>query len=116
MTILNREQLEKLNDRKIITLHVSEWEQDVCLGSLSVEDTLKFERAVREEEETQDNVITKYVALSLVDEKGEKLFPDLKEGMQILGKKSTAAILQIFQEAQKLNSMEEGDIEKLAKN
>jgi len=114
--ILNREQLEKVDDRKIITVEVPEWKAKVNIKSLSVKETVEFEEAAKNEAETKDNLVTKYIALSLVDEKGERLYPDANEGMKALERFSTAAIVRLSNEIKKLGGMNEDDIEKLAKN
>ena len=61
-----------------------------------------------------DDFRARFVALCLVDEKGNRLFTD-KEVAQ-LGAKSVAALDRVYRAAQKLNALGEADSEELEKN
>ncbi len=60
------------------------------------------------------NIRAKLVALTVVDEDGNRIFSD--EDAEALGKKSAAALDRIFAVAQRLSGLRPEDVEELAGN
>ncbi len=60
------------------------------------------------------NIRAKLVALTVVDEQGNRIFKD--EDVKWLGNKSAAALDRIFEVAQRLSGLRDEDVEELAKN
>jgi len=60
------------------------------------------------------NLRARLVALSVVDDKGTRIFTD--DDVKALGKKSAKALDRVFSVAQRLNGIGESDVEELAGN
>ncbi|WP_313274762.1 hypothetical protein [Stenotrophomonas sp.] len=115
MTLLNKSQILAASDRKTEDLEVKEWGGTVRISTMSASDRDKWEQDTYGGEKTKtDDFRARFVALCLVDEKGDRLFTD-KDVAQ-LGAKSAAALDRVFRAAQKLNALGEAAIEGAAKN
>lgn len=116
MSLLTRDQILSVDDNKQETVLVPEWGGEVIVATMSgfARDRLEASVVGSNGGQNLTNVRAKYVAASLVDEKGEMLF---SEGDVVkLGKKSAAALDRIFAVAQRLNHITDADVEELAKN
>jgi hypothetical protein len=60
------------------------------------------------------NIRAKLVALTVVDEEGNRIFSD--SDASALGKKSAAALDRVFEVAQRLSGLRPEDVEELSKN
>lgn len=115
MTLLNKSQILAASDRKTEDLEVKEWGGTVRISTMSASDRDKWEQDTYGGEKTKtEDFRARFVALCLVDEKGDRLFTD-KDVAQ-LGAKSAAALDRVFRAAQKLNALGEAAIEGAAKN
>ena len=61
------------------------------------------------------NMRAKLVALTVVDDKGKRLFRGDAD-VNALGRKSAAALQRVFEVAQRLSGLSDEDMEELAKN
>lgn len=115
MSLLSKGQILAANDRKTEDLEVKEWGGSVRVATMSASDRDKWEQDTYGGDKPKvDDFRARFVALCLVDEKGERLFTD-KEVAQ-LGAKSAAALDRVFKLAQKVNAIGEAEAEAAAKN
>jgi len=110
---LSKEAILQADDLPRKTVKVQEWGGDVIVRSMT-----GVERDAWEMETyaggkvNMDNARARLVALTAIDEKGERLFTS--EEADLLGKKSAKALAKVFAAAQKLNGLGVGDVEELA--
>ena len=64
----------------------------------------------------QNNFRDKFLAQTLRDAQGRRMFEDLEEGIKILGKKSGAVTNRIFDKSWKLSGFEDGEKKEFEKN
>jgi hypothetical protein len=119
MPLLTREQILAADDLKRETIAVPEWGGDVIVKSLTGVERDAFEDSVvkqrgKSRELNLRNARARLVSLSLIDEAGNRLFTDAD--VELLGKKSAAALDRVFSAAQRLSGLTENDIDELAKN
>lgn len=115
MTLLNKSQILAASDRMTEDLEVKEWGGTVRISTMSASDRDKWEQDTYGGEKTKtEDFRARFVALCLVDEKGDRLFTD-KDVAQ-LGAKSAAALDRVFRAAQKLNALGDAAIEAAEKN
>ncbi|HDS1582189.1 hypothetical protein [uncultured Stenotrophomonas sp.] len=115
MTLLNKSQILAASDRKTEDLEVKEWGGTVRISTMSASDRDKWEQDTYGGEKTKtEDFRARFVALCLVDDKGDRLFTD-KDVAQ-LGAKSAAALDRVFRAAQKLNALGDAAIEAAEKN
>jgi hypothetical protein len=119
MPLLTREQILAADDLKRETIPVPEWGGDVIVKSLTGAERDAFEDSVvkqrgKSRELNLRNARARLVSLSLIDEAGNRLFTDAD--VELLGKKSAAALDRVFSAAQRLSGLTENDIDELAKN
>ena len=122
MKFLNREEI--LNRKDIVTeaVYVPQWDGYVNVKSLTGRERDAFERSIIDSKgkgrntktELRDNIRARLVALSVVDEKGERVFKTAD--VEALGEKNAGAIDAIFSVAQRLSKLTEEDVEELAEN
>lgn len=115
---LTKEQILGINDLKIVTLYVKDWDAEVRLKTLSSSERDAFERQVFArgdmEKADLDNFRAKLVALVLVDNNGKRIFNNPKD-VEELGRKSANALDFIFNKAQELCGLTTKDVEDLTK-
>jgi len=119
MGYLTKEQILAAQDIVREAVPVPEWGGEVLMRGLSGIERDAFEASVvhmngRQPRYTLNNLRAKLVALSVVDEAGERLFSDAD--VTALGRKSAAALERVFQVAQRLSGLSAQDIEVLSKN
>ena len=119
MALLTRDQILAADDLKCETLEVPEWGGEVIVRSLTGTERDAFEDSVVKQrgnsrELNLRNARARLVSLSLIDEAGNKLFTD--KDVDLLGRKSAAALDRVFAAAQRLSGLTEQDIDELAKN
>ena len=107
-------------DRKHVDVEVPEWGGTVRLMELSGDDADAFggyAQAQRNPDGSQNikGIRAKLVGLSMVDEKGKRLFSD-DAAERKLGKKSGAVLGRLFEEALKLNGMSQDAQDALLEN
>ena len=100
-------------------MYVPEWLGDVYVTTLQAIEQDAFEETCttgrgKKTKSNIANIRARYCALTIVNEKGERLFS--KTDVVALGKKSAGALGRCFEVAQRLNGMTDEDVEELAKN
>ena len=116
---LSKEQILGIRDIKIEELYIPEWEDTVYVKTMSAEERDKFEEAifVREGNKRKADLVglrTKMCAFVLCDEQGNRLFTE--DEVQALSHKNANALTRIFEKAQEMSKMREGDLEDALKN
>lgn len=116
MAILTKQQILDADDHKTEVVPVPEWGGEVVVSVMSghARDRLEASVVGKNGGQNLQNIRAKYVAASLVDEKGELMFSE--SDVAALGKKSAAALDRVFAVAQRLNHVSDDDIKDLAKN
>jgi len=115
--MLTKEQILQADDLKTEEVDVPEWGGTVRVKTLTGIERDAFESSIydkKQKEANLQNVRAKLCVVSIVDEKGERLFS--ATDVLDLGKKSASALDKIFSVAQKLNGLTQKDIDELAKN
>jgi hypothetical protein len=108
---LSKKAILAANDVKLDKVHVPEWGDDVFIKTLSGTERDAFEDAYSTEK--MKNFRSRFLVLTLCDDKGERLFTD--EEVDSLGSKSAAVINRIFEKAWALNAFRNEDVEALGK-
>lgn len=113
---LTKEQILKAKDLKEETVNVPEWGGSVKVRSLTGRERDEFERDVFNDgdKSTWENFRAKLVALTIVDEKGERIFTS--SDVHALGNKSALALDKIFSVSQRLSGLRKEDVEEMTKN
>ena len=107
---LNAKQILGADDRPLITVHVPEWatgpkgDDVVLLRAMDGLALFEFQQSLGRDGRLPDDFMTRYVAASVVDAKGSRLFTD--GDVAKLHRKSGAALRRLFEAAQKLNLMD----------
>lgn len=119
MTILNRAQILAPRQMATETVSVPEWGGDVVVRELTGAERDQWEGSfIRIEdgkrEVNYENIRARLVALSVVDESGDRIF-DLDD-VGVLGQQPAAALDRVFMVARRLSHMTDEDIQKLAKS
>lgn len=115
MAILSRDAILSADDLKKETVSVPEWGGEVVIATMSGQARDSWEQSlIRNKEGNMDNIRARLVAMSAVDEKGNRLFSD--SDVDVLGKKSASALDRCVRVAQKLNKLTESELEELSKN
>lgn len=115
MGLLSKEAILSADDRKTVDVAVPEWGGTVRVSTMSASERDKWESETYggDKPNTQD-FRARFVALCLVDEKGERMFGE-KE-VAALGKKSAAAMHRVFKAAQALNALSDSEVEAIEGN
>ena len=108
MGLLNRDAILAAQDLTTETVEVPEWGGSVLVSTLSGVDRDAWDQSLvsvvgNKTRANLDNIRARLVALTVVDEAGNKLFKP--EDAAALGKKSAAALMRVFVAAQRLNGM-----------
>jgi len=114
--MLNREAILKTDDLPRELVQVPEWGGDVYVSTLNGTQRDAFEQSMQGKKNklNLDNVRARFAVLTLVDDKGVRLFSDADA--KVLGEKSAAALDRVFAVAQRLNGFSSQDAEDLAGN
>lgn len=113
----NPDDLWAVDDVKIITVLVAEWNKKVRLKMMSAAERDAFEASTIDTKGGKNrpniaNLRARLVSRCLVNAEGDTIF---KSGdVERLGRKSARAIDFLFQKCQELNGFTEADIEELA--
>lgn len=125
MALLTKAQILAAQDIVIETVLVPEWGGEVLVRSLDgaardqyESDFLLMDRMVAGKTPTYEldllNARARLVALSVVDENGDRMFDDVD--VLDLGKKSAQALDRVYEVAQRLSGLSKKDVEELQKN
>jgi hypothetical protein len=120
---LTREEILNSNDIKTEEVNCPEWGGAVKVKGMTAGERDKWEASLYttkkhgntyEVEAHRENIRAKFVAVSVVDEKGKQLFT--VGDIEALANKSATPIDRIFEVAQRLSGMSNEDVEELEKN
>lgn len=119
MTLLTREAILKVDDRKTEDVDVPEWGGVVRLRSLTGAERDRIEASMVEIKGKSQrlnlvNLRAKMVAAAAVDAAGHPLFRE--SDVKALGEKNAAVISRLAEKAQELSGMAEEDVEELTAN
>lgn len=119
MAVLNRDAILQANDLPTERVEVPEWDGEVIVRGLTAAERDQFEQSIVETRGKDTrvnlrNIRAKLVALTVVDEEGNRIFRD--EDVELLGRKSATAINRIFEVAQRLSGLRPEDVDELAGN
>lgn len=119
MALLSREAILQAQDLPTEDVEVPEWGGTVRVRGLTGAERDAFEQSIVEQRGKSTrmnlkNIRAKLVALTVVDEQGNRVFTD--EDAELLGKKSASALDRIFAVAQRLSGLRPEDVEELAGN
>ena len=119
MAILSREAILAASDIQEEIVPVPEWGGEVIVRGLSGTQRDQFEASVvkqkgKSTELNLKNVRAKMIALSVVDEHGNRIFSE--SDVAALGAKSARALQRVWEKARELSGLSDEDVEELAKN
>lgn len=117
--ILTRDAILQAQDLPRELVEVPQWGGSVYVRALTGAERDTFETSIVEQRGKSTkmnlkNIRAKLVALSVVDEEGNRIFSDADASA--LGKKSAAALDKVFEVAQRLSGLRPEDVEELSKN
>lgn len=120
MALLTADQILTADDRTYEIVDVPEWGGQVRLRSLTGKERDHFEASLQEKrgssvKQNIENFRARLVALCVVDEEGKLLFTN-KQQVLLLGNKSVAALQRVFNKANEMNGISEGDVEELTED
>lgn len=122
VVILNREAILAAEDLPKEIVETPEWGGAVYVRALTGTERDKFEGSLADQirpdgsvkKMDMTNIRAKLVALTVVDEDGQRIFSDAD--VKALGGKSAAVLDRLFAVAQRLSGFSKEDVEELAKN
>jgi hypothetical protein len=115
MSLLTKEQILAAVDKPTQDVGVPEWGGDVRIRTMSASERDKWEGETYGEGKVNTvDFRARFVALCIVDEKGDRMFTDADVAQ--LGEKSAAALQRVFNAAQTLNALTNKDVAELEKN
>jgi hypothetical protein len=106
---LNKAAILAAGDTKVTKEHVPEWGGDVYIKTISGSERDRFEDGYNEQK--MRNFRTRFLVLSICDEKGDRLFTDAE--VEELSKKSSLVINRLFEKAWALNAFTNEAIDEL---
>jgi len=114
--VLSKEQILQADDLKRETVDIPEWGGEVLLRELRGRERDAFEEGSMDKQRnvTMTNMRARLVALSAIDEEGERLFT-AKEATE-LGDKSATALNRLFEVCCRLSGITSEDVDALEKN
>ena len=114
--VLSKEQILQADDLKRETVDIPEWGGEVLLRELRGRERDAFEEGSMDSKRnvTMTNMRARLVALSAIDEEGERLFT-AKEAKE-LGDKSATALNRLFEVCCRLSGITSEDVDALEKN
>ena len=113
---LTKDEILGADDLKRETVDIPEWGGEVLLRELRGRERDAFEEGSLDKQRNVSmvNMRARLVALSAIDEEGERLFT-AKEALE-LGGKSATALNKLFEVCCKLSGITETDVDELEKN
>lgn len=115
MAILSRDAILAADDLKKETVKVSEWGGEIIISTMTGEARDAWEQSlIKSKDNNMQNIRARLVAVSAMDENGNRLFSD--SDVEALGRKSASALDRCVRVAQKLNKLTESELEELSKN
>jgi hypothetical protein len=119
MALLTRDAILQAQDLPKELVSVPEWNGEVYVRALTGSERDAFEQSIVEQKGKSSkmnlrNLRAKLVALTVVDEVGERMFSD--RDAELLGQKSAVALNRIFEVAQRLSGLSQEDVGELTKN
>jgi hypothetical protein len=116
---LTKEQILGAEDAKRRTVAVPEWGGDVLVSTMTgaARDAWEQSLLIRKNGKTEpnmENMRARLVVATVVDEEGNRLFADAD--IEMLGRKSAAALERVCKVAQALNGIGEAELEELKGN
>lgn len=119
MALLSKEQIWSAQDIQYEDVPVPEWGGEVRVRGLSGRERDKFEADSLRQKKGQrevnlENIRARLIVACVVDANFQPLF-DRADVMR-LGEKSAKALERVFEKAQELSGMSEGDLEEMAGN
>lgn len=113
--ILTKDQILQADDKRTERVEVPEWGGTVIVRTLTGTERDLFEESIlRDGRQDFKGIRAKLVALSVVDEHGNRLFAF--DEAELLGEKAAPAIDRLFGIAQRLSGFTEKDMEGLTEN
>jgi hypothetical protein len=114
--VLSKDQILQSDDLKRETIATPEWGGDVLVRELRGRERDAFEEGSMDSKRnvTMTNMRARLVAMSAIDEEGERLF-SAKEATE-LGDKSATALNRLFEVCCRLSGITSDDVDKLEKN
>ena len=114
--MLSRDAILQTDDLPRVLVQVPEWGGDVYVSTLTGTQRDSFEASMqgKKGKVNLQNVRARFAVLTIVDDKGTRLFSDAD--VKALGEKSASALDRVFAVAQRLNGFSSEDAEDLAKN
>lgn len=113
--VLTKDQILGANDLKTERVHVPVWGGDVLIRAMTGAERDRFEdHCARLHGKSCEDIMAILVALTIVDDKGQRLFSEAD--VKALSEKSAAALGMLFDKAKHLNAIDAKDVEDLAKN
>ena len=117
--LLTREAILQADDLPRELVEVPEWGGALYVRALTGAERDAFEQSIVETRGKNTrmnlrNIRARLVALTVVDEDGNRLFSD--DDVEALGRKSAAALNRVFEVAQRLSGLRPEDVEELAGN
>ena len=123
MGLITREAALSTNAFRKVKIDVSEWtpgeESFVWVRELSAREKDDFERSLmrrtgRKTEVSTENVRAKLAVLCCCDENGARIFQD--EDVAALTTRPAGVLSKIYEAAQKINEVDDEDVDELVKN
>jgi len=114
---LSREDILQAKDLVLKEVAVPEWGGTVFVKSMTAKERDAFEASVTEirggkQSVRLENIRAKFAALTICDENGKRLFDE--KDIPALAEKSAGALTRVFEAAQKLSGLTDGDIKEMA--
>ena len=119
MALLTRDDILNASDLARERVEVPEWGGAVLVRALTGRERDAYESSIvhpngRAMKYTLTNMRARLVSLSVIDEAGTRLFSD--SDVELLGRKSAAALERVFEAAQRLSGLSAQDVDELVKN
>jgi len=114
MALLTRDDILNAQDLARERIEVPEWGGAVLVRALTGRERDAYEAGIvhpdgRKMRYTLTNMRARLVSLSVIDEAGARLFSD--SDIELLGRKSAAALERVFEVAQRLSGLSEKDVD-----
>src|SRR5512146_521473 len=116
MAILKKSDILAVRDIETETVAVPEWGGEVLVSGLTGKERDEFEASVVEmrgksTKVDMSNIRAKLCAIAIHDEEGKRMWDE--DEVDELGKKSARALQRVFEVAQRLSGLSDGDVESL---
>jgi hypothetical protein len=117
---LTRDQILTAPDIRREEVQVPEWGGTVWVHGLTGAERDAFEASIIEQRDAKTvnirlaNLRARLCAIAIRDDLGKRVFSDAD--IAELGKKSAGALQRVFEAAQRLSALADGDVDRLAKN